>query len=322
MSVRPDAAAGLAFDNGLRVRRNRLATLLGHSRSVARELLVVTVFGLTYAGVRELTEGSAASAVQNGDRLSRLERHLGLAWEHAFQAAVLGRGALVDLANWMYIWGHWPVIAIVAITLFCVRRERYRLLRNAVIISGLLGFLFFALFPTAPPRLVDAGLVDTVTRWSDSYRTLQPPRFTNQYAAMPSLHFGWNLLVGFVLFGTTRSLVVRTFAVLMPAAMGFAVIATANHWTLDVFVGAAVVAVGLGFAKALEGRQRFFATSATQPESALLYWQGSATQKRIAARPEVSRRPPRGEQPRPPAPGRRSRRRTRRGRPQAVSRSR
>lgn len=319
--MRPDAAAGPAFDNGLRVRRNRLTTLLGHSRSVARELLVVTVFGLTYAGVRELTEGSAARAVQNGERVSRLERHLGLAWEHAFQAAVLGRRVVVDLANWMYIWGHWPVIAIVAITLFSARRERYHLLRNAVIISGLLGFLFFALFPTAPPRLVDAGLVDTVTRWSDSYRTLQPPRFTNQYAAMPSLHFGWNLLVGAVLFGTTRSLVVRSFAVLMPAAMGFAVIATANHWTLDVFVGAGVVAIGFGLAKALEGRQRF-ATPATQPESPLLYWQRSGNQSRIAVRREVSRRPPRGESPRPLAPSRGTGGRTRRGRRQAVSRSR
>jgi hypothetical protein len=94
------------------------------SGSVARELVVVALFGLAYGGVRELTEGGAATAIKNGARLARLEEYVGLGWEHGFQSVVLGRRALVDLANWMYIWGHWPLIAVIAITLFSVRRER------------------------------------------------------------------------------------------------------------------------------------------------------------------------------------------------------
>jgi membrane-associated phospholipid phosphatase len=156
----------------------------------------------------------------------------------------------------MYIWGHWPVIAVCAVALFCLRRERYRMLRNAILVSGAIGFLFFALLPTAPPRLADVGLVDTIVERSSSYRALQPPSVTNQYAAMPSLHFGWNLLVGVVLFGSTRSRAVRAFALLMPAAMGFSVVATANHWVIDVVAGALVVIVGLLAARLLQATRR------------------------------------------------------------------
>jgi hypothetical protein len=241
--------------------------LFGTVRSVALELVVIVLAGLTYGGVRELTEGEVDEAVDNALAVLDLERVLHLDWEEATQSLVLGHDWLVDLANWTYIWGHWPVIAITAIALFALRRERYRLLRNAVLVSGLIGFVFFAFFPTAPPRLVDAGLVDTVTRWSESYRTLQPPKLTNQYAAMPSLHFGWNLLVGIVLIGTTRIVFVRVFAVLMPAAMAFAVVATANHWVLDVIVGAAVVAVGLAAAVWLERHRSRVVSRRVRPQT-------------------------------------------------------
>jgi len=225
--------------------RSRSRGALGGLATIGREVLIVLAAGVTYAGVRELTEGSEETAVANAHSLVQVERAIGVAWEESAQSVVLGHGYAVDLANWMYIWGHWPVIAVVAIMLFAFRRDQYVLLRNAVLISGLIGFAFFALVPVAPPRLAGGGFVDTITTWSDSYRTLQPPRATNLYAAMPSLHFGWNLLVGIIVFRSTRAGVLRAFAVLMPAAMAFAVVATANHWVLDVVVGAAVVTVGL-----------------------------------------------------------------------------
>jgi PAP2 superfamily len=87
----------------------------------------------------------------------------------------------VTLANWVHIWGHWPVIAAVAIALYRWNRPGYALLRNAVFISGAIGFLFFALLPVAPPRLLEVGLVDTVLERSTAYRALQPPELTNQY---------------------------------------------------------------------------------------------------------------------------------------------
>jgi hypothetical protein len=218
---------------------------------LSREILLIAIAGVVYGGVRALTEQSTARAVSNGRAVLRLERHLGLAWEEAFQDAIIGSRWLVTLANWVYIFGHWPVIATVAIVLYVRRRESYRLLRDAVFVSGAIGFAFFAALPVAPPRLIDAGFVDTVVERSHAYRALQPSALTNEYAAMPSLHFGWNLLVGIVLFALTRNVLVRLFAVGMPAVMAFSVVATANHYILDVLVGCVVVAVGFAVSRRL-----------------------------------------------------------------------
>ena len=214
----------------------------------ARELALVSAAALAYAGVRALTEGRRADAVVNAWHLVRLEERLGIAWEIAIQSAFVDREAVVAAANWIYIFGHWPVIVVSAIVLYRRAPDSYLLLRNAIFLSAAIGFLFFALLPVAPPRLTSPFLVDTVLHESRSYRVLQPPSLTNQFAAVPSLHFGWNLLVGIVLFEATRRRSVRAFAVAMPVAMALAVLVTANHYVVDVVAGAAVVLVGLGVA--------------------------------------------------------------------------
>jgi hypothetical protein len=114
-----------------------------------------------------------------------------------------------------------------------------------MIISGLIGIVIFATFPVAPPRLYGIEFVDTVTERSHAYRVLQPPAFTNAYAAVPSLHFGWNLLVGIAWFRVGRSRWWRPAAVLMPAAMAWAVVATANHYVLDVLLGGLIALIGV-----------------------------------------------------------------------------
>jgi hypothetical protein len=218
---------------------------------LVNEAALVIPAVLVYFGIRNLTAGGVGAAFDNAGRLVRLEGALSLGWEDEIQGAIDGT-ALVTVANWIYIWGHWPVIVGTGVVLFVLRCDRYRLLRNAMFVSGAIGFLFFALFPVAPPRLLDLGLVDTVTEQSHSYRALQPPGFTNQYAALPSLHAGWNLLVGIVLFGTSTHLAVRAFAVASPLAMSFAVVATANHFVVDVVAGFAVVLAGLAVARAIQ----------------------------------------------------------------------
>jgi hypothetical protein len=151
---------------------------------------------LAYFGIRNLTVGSREDALGNAEHILEAEDALGIAWEDAIQASIVGSDTFVTLANWVYIWGHWPVILSAAIALYIVRRDSYFLLRNALFVSGAIGFVMFALVPVAPPRLLDLGFVDTVTEQSNAYRALQPPGLTNQYAALPSLHLGWNLAVG------------------------------------------------------------------------------------------------------------------------------
>ena len=219
-----------------------------------REGLLVALAIVAYFAIRNLTAGGADQAAANAGRILRLEDSMDVGWEQQIQGAIVGHDVLVMLTNWIYIWGHWPVILGVATALYLYRRDRYYLLRNALFVSGAIGFLFFAFFPVAPPRLLEAGLVDTVTNESSSYRALQPPGLTNQYAAFPSLHFGFNVVVGLVLFLAATHVALRLFAVVGPLAMGFAVVATANHFVLDVVGGLCVVGIGLAVAFALERR--------------------------------------------------------------------
>ncbi len=222
---------------------------------LAREALVVAVAMLVYFGIRNRTQGSAGAAYANADRVIDLEKALGIHWEAAVQSVTLSSSSLVTLANWMYIFGHWPVILATGIALYLCRRRHYYLLRNAMFASGMIGFLLFALFPVAPPRLADPALVDTVTQRSHAYRALQPPGLTNEYAAFPSLHAGWNLLVGIVVVLAVASLVIRVVAVAMPLAMALAVVVTANHYVVDVAGGVVVVLTGLAIAIFIQRRQ-------------------------------------------------------------------
>jgi PAP2 superfamily len=260
--------------------------------ALVREAALISFAILLYFGIRNLTVGSEGEAIANAERLIALEHDLGISWEHALQDATVSRDALVTVANWVYIFGHWPVILGVGAILYRFRRTHYYLLRNAMFASGLIGFLFFALFPVAPPRLLDLGMVDTVTERSDAYRALQPPGLTNQYAAFPSLHVGWNILVAIVVVLAATGIVIRTAALLLPAAMALAVVVTANHFVIDVLAGGAVVLIGLAVAILVQRRQ----AASTLPPDGVSGDRGGRPPERA-----VRRRAPRGELPRPAA---------------------
>ncbi|HWO94029.1 MAG TPA: phosphatase PAP2 family protein [Dehalococcoidia bacterium] len=222
------------------------------TRSALLEPVIIAVAYVTYFGVRSLTEGDVSDAFAHARDIVRLERDLGIYWEPDLQSLIVDRDCAVALANWVYIWWHWPVIAVAAIWLLLWHPYTYRRFRNAFLISGGIGLIVFALYPVAPPRLVaDLDFVDTVTMHSRGYRVLQPPAFTNQYAAMPSLHFGWNLLIGLALVRYAPLVAAKAFGVVMPIAMFFAIVVTANHYILDPVAGAALALLGLALSSVL-----------------------------------------------------------------------
>lgn len=222
----------------------------GRPVALAREALLMLGTVLVYFGVRGLTEGSVERAVENAHTLVRLERWFGIYWEPAFQRLVTADQLLLTLANWVYIWGHWPVIILVAGWLFLRHPGEYRVIRTAILVSGGIGLLIFMLFPVAPPRLAGLGLLDTVTTYSHSYRVMQPPALVNQYAAFPSLHFGWDLLIGIALVRTAGGLW-RWLGYLLPVLMFLAVVTTANHFIIDPLGGGALALFGLLIARRL-----------------------------------------------------------------------
>jgi hypothetical protein len=221
----------------------------------AGQVLVVVAGIFLYFRVRGLTEASAQLARTHARDLLDVEQALHLDVESTWQRPLQSSQVLEAFANWIYIWGHWPVLIGTMVWLLWRHRPQFLRLRDAMLVSGGLGMLVFVTYPTAPPRLTGLGFVDTVTRSSSSYRYLQPPAFVNQYAAMPSLHVGWDLLAGIAVFTATSYLALRVAACLMPLLMVWAVIATGNHYVLDVVAGITLVLVGYGVSILLERRR-------------------------------------------------------------------
>lgn len=222
---------------------------------VGQQAGLVALGVFVYFRVRNLTEGSRAAAVEHAHDIMRLERSLGFAVEEELQALVAPSGTLRTLGNWIYIWGHWPVIVIVMVWLAWRHRREFLRLRDGMLLSGAVGMVVFATYPVAPPRLADGSMIDTVTEHSRAYRVLQPPIFTNQYAAMPSLHAGWDLLVGIAVFTAASTTIVRVVGAAMPVLMMLAVVATANHYVLDVVAGVALALAAHAGALLLERRR-------------------------------------------------------------------
>jgi membrane-associated phospholipid phosphatase len=233
------------------------AVLRRHRRVhwVLTQTLIVAVAVFCYFQVRGLTNANPSVAIRHAQRLMDLEQRLGLHFELAVQARIIAHDSAYDVANWIYVWGHWPVIVAVMVWLVLHHRHVFLRLRDGMIVSGFLGMLVFVTYPVAPPRLADPELVDTVTERSEAYRYLQPPNFVNQYAALPSLHAGWDLLVGISLVTAGGTLLVRLIGWCLPGLMAVAVVATANHYVLDVVAGVALALVGHLVALWLEQRR-------------------------------------------------------------------
>jgi membrane-associated phospholipid phosphatase len=227
--------------------------------NITRFLFEVVLIGVAYVAyqlVRGVVEGGRVDlAFSNASALINLERWLGIFWEPQLQGLIINNPFLVDFFNWIYIWGHLPVIGAVAIGIFLFRREAFARYRNALLISGAIGLIVFVTLPMAPPRmLAEMGFVDTITLYDQVYHALQHPAFVNQYAAMPSLHLGWNLLIGIALFESTKNVWVRGFGVLLPVSMLASIILTGNHFFLDAIAGVGVAAVALWLATLLSRR--------------------------------------------------------------------
>jgi hypothetical protein len=223
------------------IRRRRVV----FGRQEAGEILLILLALFLYYFVRGLVVERVDQAIDNALWLISFEERIGLHLELALQAPLETRLWLTDIMNSIYLYGHMPLIGGLALWLYTARRPVYLLVRNAFLISGGIGLVIFAIYPVAPPRLVpDAAYLDTIYMRYGVERVLWPEFFMNQYAAMPSLHFGWNSLVGVALWLAFRHPVVRLFAVLMPATMFLAIVTTGNHYIIDAFAGGLVVTVG------------------------------------------------------------------------------
>ncbi|MET9464965.1 phosphatase PAP2 family protein [Streptomyces sp. NPDC006544] len=224
------------------------------------ELLLLGLVYAAYSGGRLLVRGDLRLAVDHGLAILRLEELLRIDFERPLNRLFTDQGLLGIPADFVYASLHYLVTPAVLIWLYHRRPVQYRFARTWLMFSTLLGLIGFALVPTCPPRLLDAsyGFVDTMARYS-GYGwwggEASAPRglgsFTNQFAAMPSLHVGWALWCGISLWRHGRRPVVRALGAAYPAVTALVVMGTANHYFLDAVAGAAVMGVGWLAARAV-----------------------------------------------------------------------
>ncbi|WP_405799108.1 phosphatase PAP2 family protein [Streptomyces sp. NBC_01506] len=231
---------------------------IGHARTAHRprwwaELLLLAVVYGAYSAGRLLARGDVSTAVDHGLAILRIEKAFFLNAEHPLNRLFTSTPALGIPADFAYASLHYVVTPAVLIWLFRRRPAHYRAARTWLMLSTLLGLIGFTLLPTCPPRLLDAsyGFVDTMAQYS-SYgwwgAEASAPRglggMTNQYAAMPSLHVGWALWCGVLLWRHGRKPLLRAVGAVYPLLTVVVVMGTANHYFLDAVAGGAVMAAG------------------------------------------------------------------------------
>jgi hypothetical protein len=225
------------------------ATLSSSTRAVAlltRELCLAASFYFVYYLVRGLVKDQTGAAHEHARAIVAFEGRVGLLHEAAIQRFVTDSSLLTRFVNWVYVWWFWGPIIFGLCWLFMRHYEHYETYRNALLISGGLGLLIYTLYPVAPPRFVGGiGVLDTISQRSMTSHVLLPQGLANQYAAVPSLHAGWTLLMGIAFVRHARNIALRAFGVFLPAAMYFSIVATGNHFIFDGLAGYVVVLTGL-----------------------------------------------------------------------------
>jgi membrane-associated phospholipid phosphatase len=200
----------------------------------AREPVILVLAYTFYYLARHLAD-DARPAFENARYLMRLEGSIGIFKELSLQSATISYDLVVHAFNVIYFYGHWPAIIAFGLYLFVSKPRVYTITRNAFLLSGAIALIFFVLFPVAPPRLSTVGIVDTLAMTVPVDYDDSP--LVNPYAALPSMHVGWCLIISLGLYISTQRRSVRLLALAITPAMWLATVITGNHFFIDGLFG-------------------------------------------------------------------------------------
>ena len=236
-------------------------------RDLLEAALVAFAF-LLYFLVRGSVIDRPHDAFQNALNVIDAQKWLGIFWEPDMQDWIIDNRFLIQASNYVYFWLHFPLIVAFGLVLYVFDRRKYTFLRDAFLASGAVSLIIYGLYPVAPPRLlleladrfnvVLSGdlqaFVDTMNvHLGYGYQAQSMRPFVNPYAAMPSLHFGWDFLLGIgIIWAFRRYPFIWPFGIALPVMQILAIVVTANHYFLDAFAGMAVALLGLAIAAALQ----------------------------------------------------------------------
>ena len=194
---------------------------------------------------RAIAIGGEDVAMAHAMDIVHFERALGVYVEPATQALVLPYEALKQVLNAVYMRAHLPVTILFFMWLYRYHRSNYAWVRNGFFVANAIAVIIYVVYPVAPPRLMEAlGIVDTLRHSSgvDLYRGWRR-HFFNQYAAVPSMHFGYSLLVSTGVVRWARPLWVKAVGILYAPLILLVIVVTGNHFVMDAAAGGLVMAL-------------------------------------------------------------------------------
>jgi hypothetical protein len=206
------------------------------------QLALFALADLCYETVRGISETNAALAFSNARHVIDLERGLNLFFEQGFQDRIMDSRLLVDIANFMYVNSHFVVTTGFLVWLYLKRNQHFYFVRNMFMVAMGLALVGYTAMPTAPPRFFqELGFVDTISYYANVHHdsgfvTL----FFNPYAAVPSMHVAFSLIISVPAILLVRRRVLKLLWCFYPPLITMVVIATGNHWWFDCAMGATV----------------------------------------------------------------------------------
>ncbi|MEJ7781494.1 MAG: phosphatase PAP2 family protein [Solirubrobacteraceae bacterium] len=213
---------------------------------LARQVLIFAVAYYAYRLTRGAVDDPAAAtqAFENTRALISIERTLGLFVEPTLQAAT--GGLLLDFASWMYISTQTTVTVGALLWIYLFRNESFFFVRNMFLVAFALALVGYVVFPTAPPRFMpEWGFTDTVAQFTGvPSNSATIDLLFNPYAAVPSMHVAFAVMIAAPLMRLVRHPGARAFWAVYPLIVTWVIVVTANHWLADAFLGAAVAGVG------------------------------------------------------------------------------
>ena len=207
-----------------------------------RQFVLFLIVYQGYQLVRGIADGRQAAAVANGLHVIHLERSLGAFFEPGFQQAFISHRWVIDLANWMYFNSHFVITLSFLAWLYLFRNDNFNFVRNMFMVAMVLALVGYTLFPTAPPRMFPgAGFTDTIATFTNMKQDSSfASVLVNPYAAVPSMHIAFSLMVAVPAMNLVRSVWARALWSGYPLLVFFVIVVTANHFWFDAAAGAAV----------------------------------------------------------------------------------
>ncbi len=218
------------------------------------QLGLFVVADILYELSRTLAKGNLAAAFVHAQDVVSLEKTLGIFTEIDVQRFALNHQWVLDVANTTYFHAHFAVTTVFMFWLYLRRNSHYYFVRNIIFSAMAIALAGYFLYPTAPPRmLTNDGFVDTLEKTASLNFSSGPIAFlSNPFAAIPSVHTCFSLIIGASCFFLVRRRVVRFTWLLYPVLIVFSIVATANHFWLDAILGALLAVVSLGVAWTIE----------------------------------------------------------------------